>query len=162
MPRSSTSMRRTAGVGRLLRLAGIIALLMTAAAPTVSAYPVDPNWAPPRTVFIPETGHTIDGLFLDLWRSGGGALSYGNPVTAEITEPEGQIIQYYEYARFEYWPEGDENGNFVTLGEIGQELGAPVLMRRFALRGTAVPSEDLTVARAWLPRSDVDASVMAA
>ena len=49
-------------------------------------------------------------------------------------EPEGKIVQYYQYARFEYWPEGDEDGNYVTLGEIGRELGPPLLVRRFASR----------------------------
>ena len=66
-------------------------------------------------------------------------LSYGNPITPEITEAKGKIVQYYQYARFEYWPEGDEDGNYVTLGEIGRELGPPLLVRRFATRGTKVP-----------------------
>jgi hypothetical protein len=148
------------GICRLLRLAGIVAVLTTAAAPAVSAYPVDPNWSPPTTVYIPETGQSIDGLFLDLWRSGGGVLSYGNPITPEITEEQGKIVQYYQYARFEYWPEGDENGNYVTLGEIGSELGPPLLVRRFVNRATA-PREELTVARAWQPLSDADATLMA-
>ncbi len=26
------------------------------------------HWAPPSTVFVPRTGHTTDGLLLDLWR----------------------------------------------------------------------------------------------
>ena len=68
------------GIIHLWRLAAIVVVLMTAAAPAVSAYPVDPNWSPPTTVYIPETGQSIDGLFLDLWRSGGGALSSGNPI----------------------------------------------------------------------------------
>ena len=123
----------------LWRLIGIVAVLLTAVVPTAGAYPVDPNWSPPSTVYIPETGQTIDGLFLDLWRTGGGALAFGNPITPEITESKGQIIQYYQYARFEYWPEGDENGNYVTLGEIGSELGPPLLVRRFASRGTTAP-----------------------
>ena len=83
MPRSR---RSTNFVVRLCRLVGIVAVLVMAAAPAAGAYPVDPNWAPPRTVYIPETGHTIDGLFLDLWRNGGGAMSYCNPITPEITE----------------------------------------------------------------------------
>ena len=123
------------GIIHLWRLAAIVVVLMTAAAPAVSAYPVDPNWSPPTTVYIPETGQSIDGLFLDLWRSGGGALSYGNPISPEITEAKGKIVQYYQYARFEYWPEGDEDGNYVTLGEIGRELGPPLLVRRFVNRG---------------------------
>ena len=149
------------GNWRLWRLTGIAAVVMTAAAPAVGAYPVDPNWSPPSTVYIPETGHSIDGLFLDLWRSGGGALSYGNPITPEITEAEGQIVQYYQYARFEYWPEGDENGNYVTLGEVGRELGPPLLVRRFATRATTAPRDELTVARAWQPLSDDAATLLA-
>ena len=142
------------------RLIGILTVLMMVGAPTAGAYPVDPNWSPPSTVYIPETGQTIDGLFLDLWRTGGGAMSYGNPITPEITESEGQIVQYYQYARFEYWPEGDENGNYVALGEVGRELGPPLLVRRFTSRGTTAPREELTVARAWHPLSDDAATLM--
>ena len=158
MPRSRFA---TNGIRRPWSLIGVVAVLMTAAAPTVVAYPIDPNWSPPTTVYIPETGHSIDGLFLDLWRSGGGVLSYGNPITSEITEPEGKIVQYYQYARFEYWPEGDEDGNYVTLGEIGRELGPPLLVRRFAMRGATFPGEELTVARAWQPLSDAEATLKA-
>ena len=148
------------GIRRVWSLIAVVAVIMTAAAPAVSAYPVDPNWSPPTTVYIPETGHSIDGLFLDLWRSGGGASSYGNPITAEITGSEGQIVQYYQYARFEYWPEGDEDGNYVVLGEVGRELGPPLLVRRFATRGAAAPRKELTVARAWQPLSDDDVTLM--
>ncbi len=160
MPRSSVPAIRKTDIGHLVRLIGIVALLMMATAPAAGAYPVDPNWAPPSTVYIPETGQTIDGLFLDLWRTGGGALSYGNPISPEITESDGQIIQYYQYARFEYWPEGDENGNYVTLGEVGRELGPPLLVRRYSARTATAPREELTVARAWQPLTDVDATRM--
>ena len=143
---------------RLPRLIGIVAVLMVLAAPAARAYPVDPDWAPPRTVYIPATGQTIDGLFLDLWRSGGGALSYGNPLTAEITESDGRIVQYYEYARFEYWPEGDEDGNVVALGEIGREWGPPLLLRRMNYRADPTPLAEASVARAWLPLTERDAA----
>ena len=160
MPRPRPLANGTSGCVRLLHLAGAVALLLALTMPTASAYPIDPNWAPPTTVYIPATGHTIDGLFLDLWRTGGGSLSYGNPITPEITEDEGQIVQYYEYARFEYWPEGDENGNYVTLGEIGHELGPPLLVRRFTSRGTTTPRVDMAVAKAWQPVSSAVASAM--
>ena len=42
------------------------------------------NWAPPSTVYIPETGHAVDGVFLDSWRAWGGASSWGYPLTAEL------------------------------------------------------------------------------
>jgi len=83
------------------------------------------NWSPPRTVYIPATGHTIDGVFLDFWRAWGGASAWGNPVTEEVEE-HGRIVQYYEYARFEYWPE-DPDGEVVHLGRIGAEIRPHVL-----------------------------------
>ncbi len=39
------------------------------------------SWSPPRTVYIEETGHTLDQLFLDLWRNAGGASAFGYPIT---------------------------------------------------------------------------------
>ncbi|MDP9370155.1 MAG: hypothetical protein M3Q03_18110, partial [Chloroflexota bacterium] len=90
------------------------------------------DWTLPTRVYVPETGHTVDGLFLDLWRNGGGVWAFGNPITAEITLPNGHIVQYYGYARFEYWPEGDANGNLVRLGDIGNEL-RPVTVPRTLL-----------------------------
>ena len=158
MPRPRLLANGTSPRVRLIHLTGIVALLLAITAPVASAYPVDPNWSPPTTVYIPETGHTIDGLFLDLWWTGGGALSFGNPITPEITEDEGQIVQYYQYARFEYWPQGDADGNYVTLGKIGSELGPPLLVRRFASRGTAKALGDMAVARAWQPLSASDAT----
>ena len=131
--------------------------------PVLSAPVVDPNWAPPRTVYVPETGHTIDGLFLDLWRGGGGANAFGYPITREITEEDGHVVQYYQYARFEYWPEGDAEGNAVTLGTLGREL-RPLAIPRPLPPAPANPNaqtyqagaggharEAMRAARAWLP-----------
>jgi len=136
--------------------------------PSPAIEPVSPqsaaDWSPPRTVFIPETGHTIDGYFLDLWREAGGFFSFGNPITPESTTDDGHVVQYYQYARFEYWPEGDEFGNTVFVGDIGEEL-RPVTVRRFMPGGgietkntratqTQLPgatAELLSLTRAWLP-----------
>ncbi|HEU5433433.1 MAG TPA: hypothetical protein VFU81_17340, partial [Thermomicrobiales bacterium] len=60
-------------------------------------------WSPPRTVYIPTTGHSIDGLFLDAWRQWAGEASWGDPITAEFQQ-DGNTLQYYDYGRFEYWP----------------------------------------------------------
>src|SRR5215213_6249357 len=122
------------GAGSGVRRAPVALLLVLVLAAVVGprateAQVTDPNWAPPRTVYIPETGQSIDGYFLDLWRSSGGAGAFGNPITPEITLDNGHIVQYYEYARFEYWPEGDQFGNVVLLGRIGAEL-RPVAVRR--------------------------------
>ena len=142
--------RRVVAVGITI---GLLAPFVARGAPA-GAYPIDPNWAPPPTVYIPETGQTIDRLFLDLWRGGGGVWSFGNPITREITARDGHIVQYYEYARFEYWPDGDANGNYVTLGNIGAELGPPTITRRFNGHRRGSPVREVGVeARAWLPLS---------
>ena len=150
------------GKGTRSAVGGVALLLVLVLAPAAAAYPVDPNWAPPPTVYIPATGHTLDRLFLDLWRTGGGVWAFGNPITREITEADGHIVQYLEYARFEYWPEGDRDGNLVTLGKIGAELGPPVLPRRNGpARRTGVTAA-MKEARAWLPLSNEAAERAAA
>ena len=113
--------------GRVAAVVALFVLVSAMVAAPAAAYPTDPNWSAPRTVYIPETGQTIDQLFLDLWRGSGGAATWGNPLTPEITLANGHIIQYYQYARFEYWPEGDANGNVVVLGDIGAALRPPSL-----------------------------------
>src|SRR5688572_32235525 len=105
---------------------------------SVAAQPIDPNWSPPRTVYIPETGQTLDRLFLDLWRDWGGHWSFGYPITPEYTLDNGHIVQYFEYTRFEYMPEGDEYGNLVRFGFLGEELRPLAVPRRFGA-SAAVP-----------------------
>jgi hypothetical protein len=137
-------------------------LLFAPLALPMRAYPVDPNWSPPPTVFIPETGQTIDRAFLELWRTGGGVFTYGYPITPEIEEAGGTIVQYFEYARFEFWPQGDANGNYVTLGAIGTDFGAPVLPRRLGYLASEGAQESTRIAKAWLPLGDDDAAAKAA
>ncbi len=116
------------------------------------------SWSPPRTVYIEETGHTLDQLFLDLWRNAGGASAFGYPITPEIVQDNGHIVQYLQYARFEYWPEGDAAGNTVLLGKLGEEL-RPISVQRsvasFASnassRDTGSAVESARFAHAWLP-----------
>lgn len=117
----------------------------------------DSDWSAPRTVFIPDTGHTIDGVFLDQWRAGGGVNAYGNPITDELTE-NGQTVQYYEYARFEYAPD-DPDGNVVHLGAIGRELKPVTVFRTIPAIGANSARGDTATAlaaetRAWVPLND--------
>jgi lipoprotein-anchoring transpeptidase ErfK/SrfK len=107
------------------------------------------EWAPPSTVYIPETGHSIDGVFLDYWRYNGGVSSFGNPITPEFNL-NGHIVQYYQYARFEYWPE-DADGNVVHLGKIGEELRPQLFMRQQSAAVTSSIAETARVSLAWLP-----------
>ncbi len=119
--------------------------------PSAAAGTPDLDWAPPRTVYIPETGQSVDGVFLDVWRAWGGALSWGNPITPEI-EQDGRLVQYYAYGRFEYVPD-DPGGNVVHFGDLGAEARPYVLRRESAPRPgqASAVGEAAAIARAWLP-----------
>ncbi|MGD9712330.1 MAG: L,D-transpeptidase family protein [Thermomicrobiales bacterium] len=114
------------------------------------------SWSAPRTVYVPETGQSVDGYFLDVWRSWG-ITGLGYPITPEITE-NGHIVQYYQFARLEYWPE-DPNGDVVKYGAIGRELKPVTLFRNIApgekADDASHPSKALALElRAWLPLTD--------
>jgi len=132
----------------------VFALVLSGLLPAAPAQAQPAAWAPPRTVYIPETGQALDQLFLDLWRGGGGAAAFGNPITPELTLANGHVVQYLEYARFEYWPEGDANGNTVLLGTLGAELRPVTVPRAAAFRAPARPAAAAEAAaqlQAWLP-----------
>jgi hypothetical protein len=143
---------------RLLAAAAVLLALLAPALLTPGATEAQGSdgwirWSPPRTVYIPETGQSIDGYFLDTWRSWG-AGSLGYPVTPEITE-NGRIVQYYQYGRMEYWPE-DPTNNYVQFGAIGRELRPLPLIRQAspsesASDEVAVSKELARELRAWLP-----------
>ncbi len=117
------------------------------------------DWSAPRTVYVPATGQSVDGWFLDMWRENGSASVFGNPITPEITRDDGVVIQYYEFARFEYWPDGDENGNVITLGDIGEDL-RPAVIPRMAIGGSTGKAAEMTrITRAWEPLSADDIAV---
>ncbi len=159
---SGAAVRQSKSVSRggIVAMAfAILSLLLTGALPlAASAQSSNSTWSAPSTVYIPETGHTLDQLFLDLWRNAGGVHAFGNPISKEITQSNGHVVQYLQYARFEYWPEGDANGNTVFAASIGQELRPIALQRSVAGFATAAkPKQDgaaLETARAtqaWLP-----------
>jgi hypothetical protein len=135
----------------------VVTLVISSMLPAMQASAQDSpsDWAPPSTVYIPETGHSLDRLFLDLWRNAGGASAFGYPISPEITTEDGHVVQYLQYARFEYWPEGDENGNTVILGKIGKEL-RPIPVQRSLIASTqpdnsAVLLDPARQMKAWLP-----------
>ena len=115
------------------------------------------GWSPPRTVYIPQTGQSIDGVFLDFWRANNGIANYGYPITPEV-EQGGRIVQYYDYARFEYVPD-DPNGAVVRLGNIGEELRPKLIYRSVAPGRTGgVASEAAGYAQAWMPLAEATAA----
>ena len=105
-------------------------------------------WTPPSTVYIPETGQSVDGVFLDVWRAWGGALSWGNPITQEFLD-NGRVVQYYSFGRFEYWPE-DPNGEVVKFGALGAET-RPYMIRRVLPGKASQMSDTSIIVQAWMP-----------
>jgi hypothetical protein len=90
-------------------------------APTYVEY--DPPTAAGGRVF-PATGHSLRGSFLSFWEANGGLERFGYPLTEEIVEPEAgtgkpRVAQYFERARFEYFPEHAGTPYEVQLGLIG-------------------------------------------
>ena len=122
--------RRRAGRGR--SRAGDDALVGAAA--VRAAARVSRTGLRRSTVYIPETGQAVDGVFLDSWRAWGGAASWGLPLTPEFQE-NGRIVQYYDYGRFEYHPD-DPNGVVVQFGDLGRQL-QPFVLRRASGSGSA-------------------------
>lgn len=113
------------------------------------------DWSPPSAVYVSTSGHTLSGVFLDVWRAWGGAASWGDPISEEIVE-NGRTVQYFAFARFEYWPE-DTAGSVVHFGSIGSEL-RPVSVTRPTSdeAGDAhLPCliEQAAFERAWLPNT---------
>ncbi|MGE3796563.1 MAG: L,D-transpeptidase [Thermomicrobiales bacterium] len=85
------------------------------------------EWNPPRTVWVEASGHTVDGYFLDEWRTNPELL--GNPITEEAERPtliEGlpadiRIVQYFENLAIAYVPEASEREFMVRALPLGKE-----------------------------------------
>ncbi len=83
------------------------------------------DWSAPRTVFVPTTGHTSDGLFLEVWRSDRDLL--GDPVTEEFRPRaafagagHADVVQYYEHLALIYLPD-EESSKQVQALDLGRQ-----------------------------------------
>jgi hypothetical protein len=139
----------------------ISSLLPPPVAAAPSGYPVDPTWSPPAIVYIQETGHTLERLFLDYWRTSGGVWAFGNPITQELSYPSGRVVQYFEYARFDYRPTADGGTGTVELGKIGADLGPPRIVRRLGGVAPGIAADAIREARAWDPLTPQTAEQLA-
>ena len=77
--------------------------------------------------YIRETGHSLQGAFLNYWNAHGGASIFGYPLTEEFQEAnpiDGQVytVQYFERQRFEYHPEARGTPYEVQLGLLGVQI----------------------------------------
>ncbi len=79
------------------------------------------------TIYFPQTGHHLSNRagFLDFWRSNGQKLVFGFPITEEIVE-DGRVVQYFERARFEHYPDMAGTEWEIRLGLLGTNVtGGP-------------------------------------
>ena len=88
--------------------------------------PPIPNSADRR--YIPETQHIIQYGFKEIWETRGGVRIFGFPISDEIDEVlddgEWHTVQYFERARFEYWPQLPP-GRRVLISLLGRKLAPP-------------------------------------
>lgn len=109
---------RASAIAVVLALLGL--LFDSTAAPLAAQ-----DWSPPRTVWLADAGHTIDGYFLDLWRAYPDLL--GQPITEEWESPvvidgydrSDRTIQYFEHLAIVYVPEEDEIEHQVQTLPLG-------------------------------------------
>ncbi len=102
-----------------------------------------------RAEYFPQTDHYVPTPLKELWRRAGGESIFGLPLTEAFadklasdgtaTGPGARIVQYFERARFEYFPARLHEPDFghyshllkyfyiVDFGSLGQELGGPAL-----------------------------------
>jgi hypothetical protein len=88
--------------------------------------PIYVEFDPPaqRSQVFPATGHSLGGAFAAYWNANGGLARFGYPLTEELIEPEGgsgrpRVVQYFERARFEHFPEYSNTPYEVQLGRLG-------------------------------------------
>jgi hypothetical protein len=80
--------------------------------------------------YFSETRHIVQYGFKETWETRGGLPIFGLPLSEEIEEQlaDGQVhtIQFFERARFEYWPNLPP-GQRVLLGALGRQLAPSAL-----------------------------------
>jgi hypothetical protein len=73
--------------------------------------------------YFPSTGHNISGAFWTYYQHiPNAAYVFGAPITEQFTDIQsGRIIQYFQRARFEYYPENPIEQR-VKLSAVGQHV----------------------------------------
>lgn len=106
------------------------------------AQPAEPP--APGLRYYPETGHNLGHGFLVFFEEAGGVDVLGYPISEEVEE-HGHAVQWFQYARLEWWPEHESSQ--IQYGLVGAEhLQAFARQVPLASRRPAVPLEPL---REW-------------
>jgi hypothetical protein len=82
------------------------------------------QWSREQPRFFPETGHTLEIDLLSFYDTHGGEEIIGYPITDSFIDPDtGFTIQYFENARIELIPTGQEGEIEARFSPIGEDLG---------------------------------------
>ena len=73
----------------------------------------------PERDYFEATGHTVVYAFKAFWEYNNGLIAFGYPISEEFEE-DGRTVQYFERARFEYFPEATDPAYAVQLGHLGR------------------------------------------
>lgn len=72
--------------------------------------------------YFEQTGHHILGKFQVYWRQDGSGSTIGLPVAEAFRDRNGRLVQYFENARLEWFPEHKGTPWEIQLGLLGQEI----------------------------------------
>ena len=72
-------------------------------------------------VYVPDTGHTLRGYFLDYWRATGAKAVYGDPISEPFASSDGLYSQAFENGVFQFrlelvWTD-DPSVTLMNLGD---------------------------------------------
>jgi hypothetical protein len=111
----------TAESGGARKLGGWAAILVIALIAALGSG--GPASAAPAAQYFPATGHWVQGDFLTFFNQHGGLAIFGYPRTEEFYS-DGRLVQYFQRARMESWPENPPPYN-VQLMLIGDAVMGP-------------------------------------
>lgn len=81
--------------------------------------------------YVEETGYAVRYGFKEIWQTRGAERIFGYPISEEIDElldnGEWHTVQYFERARFEYWPDFPP-GERVLISTLGRRLAPAELV----------------------------------
>lgn len=76
--------------------------------------------------YVPETGHSLQNGFKAYWEANGGLMMFGYPLTEEWSEVNADgrkvVMQVFERARLEWWPDAVGTADEITRGLLTIEL----------------------------------------
>jgi hypothetical protein len=98
---------------------GLLGRLVTEGRQEAAFEPVGRVAESPERDYFDATGHTVVFAFKAFWEANNGLIAFGYPISEEFEE-DGRTVQYFERARFEYFPEATNPAYSVQLGHLGR------------------------------------------